>query len=232
MRLVVEQGELAGQVLPMTQPALLIGRGKENDLVLLDSDVSREHARLQRGPQGWTLVDLGTTNGTFVNGKRLPPQDPYLLRPGDRITVGSSVLAVQEDAAGGQARPRPSEQGPRRERPAHPALLLAGALAFVLALVGIVALLVAILQPAEPVATPTAIDQGEQLMTVLPVPTQMQDIIGTVIPALPGLFGVTPTPPPGARAPGPSLSTERGPWGSGCLELREVPQRDRPLGCS
>lgn len=218
MKLVVEQGERAGQVLAMAQPALIIGRGKENDIVLLEADVSREHARLQRGPQGWTLVDLGTTNGTFVNGKRLPAQDAYLLRPGDRITIGTSVLAVQEDAA--------PERAPRRERRVHPLILLAGALAFVLLLVGIVALLVAILQPAEPVATPTAIDQGEQLMTVLPVPTQMQDIISTVVPALPGLFGVTPTPPPpDSRAPGPPL-------GSGCLELREVSQHHRPLDCS
>lgn len=219
MRLVVEQGEQAGQVLAMAQPALLIGRGKENDMVLLEADVSREHARLERGAQGWTLVDLGTTNGTFVNGKRLPAREPYLLRPGDRITIGSSVLAVQEDAA--------SERGPGGGRRVHPALLLAGALAFVLLLVGIVALLVALLQPAEPVATPTAIDQGEQLMTVLPpLPTEVQDIIGTVIPALPGLFGVTPTPPPpGSRAPGP-------PSGSGCWGLPEVAQHDRPLQCS
>jgi len=218
MKLVIEQGERAGQVIAMAQPALLIGRGKDNDIVLLEQDVSREHARLQHGPQGWTLIDLGTTNGTFVNGKRLPAQDPYLLRPGDRITIGSSVLAVQEDAAVGQARSR-------RERPAHPALLLAAALAFVLLLVGIVALLVTVLQPAEPVATPTAIDQGEQLMTVLPVPTEMQDIIGTVIPALPGLFGVTPTPPPpDARAPGSAP-------GSGFGGFEELPS-DRPLGCS
>jgi len=226
MRLVVEQGERAGQVLAMAQPALVIGRGKDNDLVLLEADVSREHARLQRGPQGWTLVDLGTTNGTFVNGKRLPAQDPYLLRPGDRITIGSSVLAMQEDAGAGQARPHPPGRGPGRERPTNPALLLAGALAFVLLLVGIVALLVTILRPEAPVTTPTAIDQGEQLMTVLPVPTEMQDIISTVIPVLPGLFGVTPTPPPpGARAPGPSL-------GSGCLGLQEVPHSHRSSGCS
>jgi hypothetical protein len=200
MRLVIEQGERAGQVLPMAQPALLIGRGKDSDIVLLEQGVSREHARLQRGPQGWTLVDLGTTNGTFVNGKRLPAQDAFLLRPGDRITIGSSVLAIQEDAAAGQATPQ-------REAAARPAILLAGALAFVLLLVAIVYLLVNILQPARPVVTPTAIDQSEQLMTVLPVPTEMQDIISTVIPVLPGLFGVTPTPPPpGVRNLAPATS--------------------------
>jgi hypothetical protein len=219
MKLVVEQGERAGQVLAMAQPALLIGRGKDNDIVLLEQDVSREHARLQRGPQGWTLVDLGTTNGTFVNGKRLPAQDPHLLRPGDRITIGSSVLAIQEDAAVGQARPRPGGR-------IHSALLLAGALAFVLLLAGAVLLLVKLLEPQAPVATPTAIDQGDQLMTVLPVPTEMQDLIGTVIPALPGLFGVTPTPPPpGSQAPGATFS-------SGSLGLEEVTPSGRPLGCS
>ncbi len=202
MRLVVEEGERAGEVMSMTQPALIIGRGKDSDIVLLEQDVSREHARLQRGSQGWTLVDLGTTNGTFVNGMRLPPQDPYLLRPGDRIIIGSSVLAVQEDRAMRQT-------APPRERPSYPALLLAGALAFVLLLVAIVFLLVKILEPAATAATPTAIDQREQLMTVLPVPSEMQDIISTVIPVLPGILGVTPTPPPpGARAPCPTLASE------------------------
>jgi hypothetical protein len=226
MRLVIEQGERAGQVVALAQPTLLIGRGQDSDLVLLEADVSREHARLQHGSQGWTLVDLGTTNGTFVNGRRLPPEDPYLLRPGDRITIGSSVLAVQESAAARQVPAGGPGRAPGRERPAHPLLLLAGALAFVLLLVGIVYLLVTILQPAEPAVTPTAIDQGQQLMTVLPVPTEMQDIIGTVIPALPGLFGVTPTPPPpGVQAPEPP-SSSRNPG------FEEVLCTDRPSGCS
>jgi len=200
MRLVVEQGELAGQTVPLDRPSIVIGRGKDSDVVLLEADVSRQHARLQRGAQGWTVVDLGTTNGTFVNGKRLPAQEPYLLRTGDRITVGSSVLAVQDEVAAGGPAPRRGLQ----RRAVHPAILLAGAVAFVLLLVGIVALTVVLLEPRDAPATPTAIDQGEQLQTVLPVPTEMQDIISTVIPALPGFFGVTPTPPPpGAAVPEP-----------------------------
>lgn len=226
MRLVVEQGERAGQVVAMAQPTLLIGRGRENDLVLLEADVSREHARLQHGPRGWTLVDLGTTNGTFVNGKRLPPDDPYLLRPGDRITVGSSVLAVQEFSGAGQARRREPGQAPGGARPAHPLLLLAGALTFVLLLAGLVYLLVTVLQPDAPPPMPTAIDQGQQIMTVLPVPTEMQDLISTVVPVLPGIFGVTPTPPPpGVREPGP-------PAGSGCQGFEEFAEVPGPSRCS
>ena len=197
MRLVVEQGELAGQAFSLDRPALVVGRGKDSDIVLVDADVSRQHARLQSGSQGWLLVDLGTTNGTFVNGKRLPAQEPYLLRPGDRITIGRSVLAVQQEGA-----PQPERRAPT----AHPAILLAGALVFVLVLVGIVALLVLLLEPKETVAPPTPIDQGEQIMTVLPVPTEMQDLIQTVVPVLPDLFGLTPTPPPpGAAVPEPAV---------------------------
>jgi hypothetical protein len=185
MKLVAEQGERAGQVLSMAQPALRIGRGKDNEIVLLEQDVSREHARLEREPQGWTLSDLGTTNGTFVNGKRLPAHEPYLLRPGDRITIGSSVLALQEDAPVGQAPPRGARRAPA-------ALLLVAALAFVLLLVGIVALLVTVLKPKEAMATPTAINPGEQLLTVLPAPTEIQGIISTVVTGLPNLLEGTP----------------------------------------
>lgn len=201
MRLVGEQGELAGQAFSLERPVVVLGRGKESDIVLLESDVSRQHARLQRGPQGWTLVDLGTTNGTFVNGKRLPAQEPYLLRPGDRIAIGSSVFAVQEEGAPGGTPARTA--GPVTSL--HPAILLGAALLFVLVLVGAVALLVAVLEPKDVIATPTAINQEEQLLTVIPLPTEMQDIVSTIAPILPDLFGVTPTaPPPGAALPAPA----------------------------
>ena len=62
-----------------------IGRGLDNDVVVEDPRVSRHHARLQRGARGWDLSDLGSTNGTFVNGKRILHSP---LTPGDVISLG------------------------------------------------------------------------------------------------------------------------------------------------
>src|SRR5262249_31977891 len=56
--------------------------------VTVDSPVvSRRHARLVRGGEGWTVEDLGSTNGTFLNGERVTGSSP--VRPGDRLEVGS-----------------------------------------------------------------------------------------------------------------------------------------------
>ncbi len=62
-----------------------IGRGLDNDVVVEDARVSRHHARLQRASRGWQLTDLGSTNGTFVNGK-LVRQCP--VGSGDTISLG------------------------------------------------------------------------------------------------------------------------------------------------
>ncbi|MGD2207635.1 MAG: FHA domain-containing protein, partial [Anaerolineae bacterium] len=136
MRLIIEQGDLAGRVIPLTASEVVIGRGEASDFVLAEHGVSRRHARLRQTPQGWTLTDLGSTNGTFVNERQLGGHQSYLLRPGDRIRMGSAVLAVRETKTP-DALP---EEGPRpgvsaRSKP-HPALLIAGALAVIVVLVG------------------------------------------------------------------------------------------------
>ena len=65
---------------------LLIGRESKNDIAVQDINASRVHAELRREPQGtWVLSDLGSTNGTFVNGREISSQP---LAEGDRITIG------------------------------------------------------------------------------------------------------------------------------------------------
>ncbi len=58
--------------------------------------VSRLHARLSRGHEGWLLSDLGSSNGTRVNGWRLRAAVP--VQPGDTITFGSAVFVLQPEA--------------------------------------------------------------------------------------------------------------------------------------
>ena len=73
---------------------LSIGRGPENDLVLADARVSRLHARVAPRAGRLVLVDLGSTNGTAVNGT---PVREIVLGPGDRIELGATVLLVEAD---------------------------------------------------------------------------------------------------------------------------------------
>jgi pSer/pThr/pTyr-binding forkhead associated (FHA) protein len=175
VRLVVEQGYRTGQSFPLEQSAVTIGRSAENDLVLREQGVSRRHARIQRGSQGWMLSDLGSTNGTYVNGRKLA--SAYVLRTGDRVTIGGAVLLFEEvDELIG---PEAVEVG--RETPAsaarRPALMILGAVLVVVILVGIVLLLVNVLQ-SEPQPTPAAATADvKEMLGTISVPTQIQEVV-------------------------------------------------------
>ena len=79
-----------GRRVPLDKETVTLGRGSGNDLVLADSAISRRHARLQRLPHGWLLIDLNSANGTNVNGD--PIIGPYLLQDGDSISAGEQQL--------------------------------------------------------------------------------------------------------------------------------------------
>ena len=75
---------------PLTNPRVLIGRATNCDIVLDDLNASRTHAEIFReSPNVWGLADLGSTNGTLVNGKHIAS---VLLNDGDRITVGTTTF--------------------------------------------------------------------------------------------------------------------------------------------
>jgi len=73
-------------------PHLDIGRGPASDLVLDDAFVSGRHASVDYDQQGLVLSDLGSTNGTYVNEKKI--KDPTRLRRGDVVQIGSFVFEV------------------------------------------------------------------------------------------------------------------------------------------
>jgi ABC-type multidrug transport system ATPase subunit/pSer/pThr/pTyr-binding forkhead associated (FHA) protein len=76
------------------RPRVRIGRLPDNDVVLDDLLVSRRHAVLDRTAQGWRLTDLGTGNGTFVNGRRVASA---VVGPGDVVGIGHALLHLEGD---------------------------------------------------------------------------------------------------------------------------------------
>jgi Protein of unknown function (DUF3662)/FHA domain len=70
----------------------VIGRSRDCDVVIPDPNVSRRHAEVRRGEDGWWVVDLDSTNGVKVNGRRV---DEAPLRPGDRIRIGVTDLTFE-----------------------------------------------------------------------------------------------------------------------------------------
>lgn len=77
----------------ITREPVVIGRMSSNDVVLADTNVSRRHAELRRDPEGWFLIDLGSTNGTLVNGKLARE---HRLSDGDKLTFGTSELVFKD----------------------------------------------------------------------------------------------------------------------------------------
>lgn len=71
---------------------LVVGRSSQADLVLIDPEVSRNHARFESADGIVYLNDMQSTNGTFLNGHRIA--EPIEVRPGDRVDVGNARLTV------------------------------------------------------------------------------------------------------------------------------------------
>jgi eukaryotic-like serine/threonine-protein kinase len=83
-----------GRQHPVYRGQVTIGRGTDNDIVLPVSQVSRQHAAIHCDREACRIVDNGSTNGTFVNGFRLPAGAPCFLQPGDALAIGPVSLLV------------------------------------------------------------------------------------------------------------------------------------------
>ena len=93
LSIVITQGPsaLLGTVMPLNS-ALVIGRAPGSDIYVPDDLISGKHARITPIPDGAILEDLGSTNGTLLNGMRV--KAPETLLQGDKISVGMLVLEV------------------------------------------------------------------------------------------------------------------------------------------
>ena len=72
-----------------------LGRSRECDVVLSDPNVSRQHAEIRPRGGSWVLTDLGSTNGSALNGRRI--DQPVVIKPGDEIELGTSVIKFELD---------------------------------------------------------------------------------------------------------------------------------------
>jgi hypothetical protein len=90
----VPEGDGEQHIYPLQTPVTLLGRGTDCDLRLVDPGVSRHHAELRVENDQVVLVDLGSTNGTFVNGQ---PVRRVTLSDGMRIALGRTTLTFRQD---------------------------------------------------------------------------------------------------------------------------------------
>ena len=91
--LLVRGGPNEGSSIPLSEGMTMIGRAPLNDIVLEEPGVSRQHAGIRGDSEGYWLADLGSRNGTFVNGKPVGA-DPIRLRNFDRIELGGTATRV------------------------------------------------------------------------------------------------------------------------------------------
>lgn len=124
-RLIVRRGPQPNQIYELNKDSLTIGRDINNEIVINDPEVSRNHCRLTRGAGGYTLEDLGSTNGTFINGQRLTGSRPLassdMIGMGETVTLGyESTMTPAIPIDPGQGASSGTMIGQRPPQPAYP----------------------------------------------------------------------------------------------------------------
>ncbi len=93
-RLIMRRGPTPGAIYQLDIDEMTIGRGRKNQIVIHDNEVSREHCRLVRLMEDYEVHDLNSSNGTFVNGLRV--MNNWLLQPGSLVELGDSITLEYE----------------------------------------------------------------------------------------------------------------------------------------
>ncbi len=123
---VLSTGVLKGQRFEVRTPLAHVGRGAHNDIVLPDESVSDAHAKLQKREAGWYVVDMGSTNGTYVGGRRVETEyrlegAPDLRFGGVKVAFrGDEGEAAPDDVKGTRAFSMPRGPRPAQAAPAQP----------------------------------------------------------------------------------------------------------------
>lgn len=95
-RFVMRSGPVVGKVYPLEAQEISIGRENTNMITINDAQISRRHARMELRGSAYVIQDLGSTNGTFVNGTRISGMQ--VLNPGDTVAFGEGIVLAFESA--------------------------------------------------------------------------------------------------------------------------------------
>ena len=93
-RFVMRSGPAVGKVYPLEAQEISIGRDNTNTVEINDAEVSRRHARMELRGSAYVIQDLGSTNGTFVNGTRVSGMQ--VLNSGDTVSFGEGIVLAYE----------------------------------------------------------------------------------------------------------------------------------------
>jgi len=106
-KVIIKQGPGTGNEYTIEQ-AVILGRLDTNDIPVHDAKASREHAKIYRQGEQFAIVDLNSSNGTFVNGEKITKR---ILKPGDLISIGTVQMAFEEPEAD---KPKPVSAAQRK----------------------------------------------------------------------------------------------------------------------
>ncbi len=95
-KLYILDGPMGGQVFEFKGKSVFIGRSSRNDIKFNDLMVSRKHLKIFRTAKAFYIEDLGSTNGTLLNGEPVTPGETYKLSENDTIVIGKSTLQLTE----------------------------------------------------------------------------------------------------------------------------------------
>jgi pSer/pThr/pTyr-binding forkhead associated (FHA) protein len=206
--LAIQAGPRIGEEFPVGSPRVQIGSGSQNDVVISDDSVSTSHALLEYEHGGWRLIDLDSTNGTYVEGVRLAPQVPTPVHYGSSLRFGGlrlqfrGVAQADPEAARAEYVPPAREPTLAERRPGFrmPLWLLVALVLLVLAIaVGVYSWMHPGSQPS-PVTQPGVQPQVEQ---PAPAPQQPVQVAPPGAPvATDTLLADTLPPAPGDTVPG------------------------------
>jgi len=91
--LIVQSGSVVGERFLLNAPTVMAGRHHQANIFLDDVTVSRKHAEFRRTPEGYTVRDVGSLNGSYVNRQRIDGEK--LLQSGDEVQVGKFKMSYQ-----------------------------------------------------------------------------------------------------------------------------------------
>lgn len=93
-QLIVRAGPVPGKIYPIMKTEVTIGRDPNAEILINDAEISRHHAVIKAGPEGYMIEDLGSTNGTIINGQRIV--GPHILHEGEMINLGEHIALIFE----------------------------------------------------------------------------------------------------------------------------------------